>query len=119
MTTKHFLGLYDWPGNVEQPRNCMESMAAMSDSSTLSTANLPPAVRRRLDGSEVRLDIPAGLKLRDVERAVVLQTLEGCDGNRTKAARTLGISVRTLQRRLKRWHNGRGEAAMAGGLEAS
>jgi DNA-binding NtrC family response regulator len=38
-----------------------------------------------------------------VEKVVVLQMLDGCDGNRTRAARSLGISVRTLQRRLKGW----------------
>ena len=49
------------------------------------------------------LEIPEGTSLEDLERAAVQQALEQHRGNRTHAARELGISVRTLQRKLKAW----------------
>jgi DNA-binding NtrC family response regulator len=49
------------------------------------------------------IDIPPGTSLEDLERAAVEQALMQHHGNRTHAAKTLGISVRTLQRKLKAW----------------
>ena len=49
------------------------------------------------------IDIPPGTSLEDLERAAVEQALVQHHGNRTHAAKTLGISVRTLQRKLKAW----------------
>jgi DNA-binding NtrC family response regulator len=49
------------------------------------------------------IDIPAGTSLEDLERAAVEKALQQHRGNRTHAAKTLGISVRTLQRKLKAW----------------
>jgi DNA-binding NtrC family response regulator len=45
--------------------------------------------------------VPVGVKVADVERELVLRTLAGCNGNRTHAARALGISVRTLRNRIR------------------
>jgi len=50
-----------------------------------------------------QIEIPPGTSLEDLERAAVEQALAQHQGNRTHAARTLGISVRTLQRKLKAW----------------
>jgi DNA-binding NtrC family response regulator len=55
-------------------------------------------------GNGSGIDIPVGTSLEDLERAAVEKALEQHRGNRTHAARTLGISVRTLQRKLKAWH---------------
>jgi DNA-binding NtrC family response regulator len=56
------------------------------------------------DGGQKRpIDIPPGTSLEDLERAAVEQALTQHRGNRTHAAKTLGISVRTLQRKLKAW----------------
>jgi DNA-binding NtrC family response regulator len=52
---------------------------------------------------KVHIDIPPGTSLEDLERAAVEQALVQHHGNRTHAAKTLGISVRTLQRKLKAW----------------
>ena len=54
-------------------------------------------------GQRAHIDIPPGTSLEDLERAAVEQALVQHRGNRTHAARTLGISVRTLQRKLKAW----------------
>jgi DNA-binding NtrC family response regulator len=59
--------------------------------------------RSASDNSRPHIDIPPGTSLEDLERAAVEQALVEHQGNRTHAAKTLGISVRTLQRKLKAW----------------
>lgn len=98
-----WLVAYPWPGNIRELRNCVESMFVLAKAATLSLDDLPPMIRREHRRGWARIDIPEGLTLEDVERAVVQQTLDRWHGNRTRAARSLGISVRTLQRRLKEW----------------
>ncbi|MFO7903399.1 MAG: sigma-54 interaction domain-containing protein [Planctomycetota bacterium] len=99
-----FLQSYPWPGNIRQLRNCVESMFVLADSPTLTMDDVPEMMAME-PRETVRIDIPERLTLEEVEKAVVFQTLDRCQGNRTRAARSLGISVRTLQRRLKRWEN--------------
>jgi len=101
-----FFQSYNWPGNIRQLRNCVESMFVMADSATLRLADLPPMIRTERPTDEPRVEIPEGFTLEDVERAVIHQTLDRCRGNRTQAAHSLGISVRTLQRRLRKWEDG-------------
>jgi transcriptional regulator with PAS, ATPase and Fis domain len=97
-----YLRSYRWPGNVRQLRNCVESMFVLADSPTLTMNDLPRMIRNDRQ-HEIRIDIPAGLTLKQVESAIVRQTLDRCQGNRTHAAKLLGVSVRTLQRQLNRW----------------
>ncbi len=61
-------------------------------------------VRDGLRCSTLGFEIPPGLTLADLVKTAVLQTLDRFDGNRTQAAQCLGISVRTLQRKLKQWN---------------
>jgi transcriptional regulator with PAS, ATPase and Fis domain len=102
-----FLQSYHWPGNIRQLRNCVESMFVLADSVTLTEDDLPAMICREDRWNAFDIDFPQGLTLEDVERAVVYQTLDRCEGNRTRAAEALGISVRTLQRWLKRWEDGK------------
>ena len=99
-----FLQHYDWPGNIRQLRNCVESMFVLADSQTLTMDDLPPMLFKKTRFDQMHINVPQGLTLEDIEKAVVLQTLDRCRGNRTQAAKSLGISVRTLQRRLKCWN---------------
>jgi DNA-binding NtrC family response regulator len=57
-----------------------------------------------------------GLTIAELERLAIMQTLQKCDGNRTMAARQLGISVRTLQRKLRKWSRGERPLATSRGL---
>ena len=52
---------------------------------------------------------PVGVKVADVERELVLRTLAGCNGNRTHAARALGIATSTLYTKLKKYGIGSGD----------
>jgi DNA-binding NtrC family response regulator len=94
---------YEWPGNVRQLRNCLESMVVMATDKTLTLDDLPPTMGDRAGQDDGEVEIPVGTTLEDLERTAVEQALEQFEGNRTHAAESLGISVRTLQRKLKAW----------------
>jgi transcriptional regulator with PAS, ATPase and Fis domain len=100
-----FLKSYRWPGNIRQLRNCVESMFVLADGPTLTLEDLPEMIGPTNHRSAIPFEAIDGLTLEAVERAVISRALERCQGNRTRAARSLGISVRTLQRRLKQWEN--------------
>jgi transcriptional regulator with PAS, ATPase and Fis domain len=98
-----YLRSYEWPGNVRQLRNCVESMVVLSDSNTLTMDDLPPTARSNSLVSEPEIVFPTNKTLDETQKLVVLERLDRHDGNRSRAARSLGISVRTLQRKLKKW----------------
>jgi DNA-binding NtrC family response regulator len=90
---------YDWPGNVRELRTAIEHGVVMSRAQKISLRDLPGALR-------VRKETPApgpasGLNLHETETTLILRALEDCGGKRTEAAEKLGISRRTLHRRLK------------------
>lgn len=92
---------YAWPGNLRQLHNCLERMVLSARGTTLTLVDLPDEfVEPMADGGA----LPPGKEtLSALERTLALRTLQQCGGNRTRAAEILGISVRTLQRRLKEW----------------
>ncbi|HEX5106148.1 MAG TPA: sigma-54 dependent transcriptional regulator [Pirellulaceae bacterium] len=98
-----YLQSYNWPGNVRQLRNTIESMVVLTAGNRLTPDNLPPT----FDGDPLavsnRVFPVSTTSLVDLQRAAVEKALADCNGHRTRAAETLGISVRTLQRKLKAW----------------
>jgi two-component system response regulator HydG len=97
-----FLQNFAWPGNVRQLRNTIESMVVLARGDVLTLQNLPATLE-----SDPLLDqgrfLPATTSLVELQRAAVEKALADCNGHRTRAAESLGISVRTLQRKLKAW----------------
>jgi transcriptional regulator with PAS, ATPase and Fis domain len=91
----------EWPGNVRQLENCIEQAVVLSERDTIDVDVLPLAEGAGKRGASVQPGLPAGLTLRDLEQQYILQTLDGVGGNRTQAARQLGISLRCLQYKLK------------------
>jgi len=89
---------YHWPGNVRELRNVLER--------TLLLGQLPiemlAADKLSADG-DPELVVPNGWTLREVERRYLLDTLEYVDGNKSEAARRLGISRKTIERKLNEW----------------
>lgn len=77
--------------------------AAMQLVDEHATGNRPGGSGESHTHGKSHIDIPPGTSLEDLERAAVEQALVQHQGNRTHAAKTLGISVRTLQRKLKAW----------------
>jgi two-component system response regulator HydG len=95
---------HDWPGNVRELENVVERAVIMARGDLISQGELPDAIRG-MDGEmeKARIDLSPGRSLREVERDMILRTLEDTGGNRTRAAEILGISRRTLQLKLKEY----------------
>jgi DNA-binding NtrC family response regulator len=100
---RQFMLSYDWPGNVRQLRNAIDNMVVMSSGESLSLNDLPAYLSGNASLLAKAVPCSGTNSLRDVERTAILSVLERCGGNRTHAAEALGISVRTLQRKLKTW----------------
>ena len=101
------LDAYDWPGNVRQLRNIVESAVLLSPGGVLSaeSVTLPGgAARTSAAASTGALSIPEGMTLDQLERAVLENRLQQNSGNRTLTADQLGLSRRTIQRKIKE-HN--------------
>jgi DNA-binding NtrC family response regulator len=97
----------EWPGNVRQLENCIEQAVVLSERDTIDVDVLPLGEPGSKRGTEaVRPGLPAGLTLRELEQQYILQTLDSVSGNRTQAARLLGISLRCLQYKLKAYRQG-------------
>ena len=91
---------HDWPGNVRQLRNIVESSVIMATESELKASML-----RIGNGGGGKSDqafmVPEGMTLDAIEKEVLVQSLRRYDGNRTLTAEKLGISRRTIQRKIK------------------
>jgi two-component system response regulator HydG len=96
------LGSYHWPGNVRELRNVVESSAVLSADETIGIDDLPPPLIERPQVGAGSL-FHVGRTMNELERHAILETLRSTGGNRTKAAETLAISLRTLQRKLKEY----------------
>jgi two-component system, NtrC family, response regulator HydG len=123
-----------WPGNVRELRNAVQRAVILCPGAEVRPVDLPPAVRagsgarpgqyrpgdpfpavRPAFGSTPREDgsirVAVGTPLEEVERVVILRTLEECGDNKTRAAALLGISAKTLHSKLNRYgvrEDGRG-----------
>ena len=99
---------YSWPGNVRELRNCLERAAALSQNDLLESAQFPflSAKPDQQAAGTNKPAVPANLitmSLEDIEREHILRILADRDGNRERAAAVLGISTRTLYRKLREY----------------
>ena len=95
------LSSYDWPGNIRELRNCIESAVVMCRGSVIEVDDLPTNVRNASkDGC---VEIPLGSTMEAAEKAVILATLNYCKGNKSKAADVLGLGRKTVLRKLQEY----------------
>jgi DNA-binding NtrC family response regulator len=99
-----YLVAHDWPGNVRQLRNTLERAVISCAGELITPADLPsepgPGI---VEDHRAGAPLPVGVKLKDVEREVILKTLASVGNNKTKAAEVLGISLKTLHNKLNRY----------------
>ncbi|MEP9359783.1 sigma-54 dependent transcriptional regulator [Sphingomonas sp. KR3-1] len=108
------LRAYGWPGNIRELRECIHRASLLAHGAKIEAEDLT-----RADGSplEALVSLPAadgrievdsliGRTVEEVERELILGTLERCHGNRTSASSILGISVRTMRNKLRTFIEG-------------
>jgi DNA-binding NtrC family response regulator len=94
---------YRWPGNVRQLRHTLESMMVLGDGDTLTERDLPEEIAEGSIAGIPNKDLPTGMTMEELEKLAIQKALEQSGGKRTRAAESLGISVRTLQRKLRQY----------------
>jgi two-component system response regulator AtoC len=98
---------HGWPGNVRELKNAVHRAMILADED-IGPEHLPlaPASAPSEPGTDARLQISIGTPIAEVERRLILATLAENGGNKDRAARTLGISLKTLYNKLKRYQSG-------------
>jgi len=95
---------HDWPGNVRELMNAVERAVVLARSDYLAEEDFPGASAEESPVSEWRptpAGIPESMPLEEIEKATILRTLEAAGGNKSETARRLGITRRTLHKKLK------------------
>jgi transcriptional regulator with PAS, ATPase and Fis domain len=96
---------HPWPGNVRELKNTVHRAFIMADEVILPDC-LPSRMRGGTDGDRTVLEFEVGCSIADVERRLIMATLDQLDGNKRKAADTLGVSLKTLYNRLNAYRDG-------------
>jgi DNA-binding NtrC family response regulator len=100
----NLLMAYDWPGNVRELRNAVEQMVVLARGDRLTVRDVPAAIRSGADLTKITVVRPgATMTIEEAERQLIVQALKETGGNRTHAADKIGMSRRTLHRKLKRY----------------
>jgi DNA-binding NtrC family response regulator len=97
---------YPWPGNVRELRTAVESAVVLSRGERVGLLDLPEPIREgeTRAGHPARVPAQADLTVAEAEKHLIIRALKECDGNRTLAAGKLGMSRRTLHRKLHLYH---------------
>ena len=110
MTPEAFqaLAVYRWPGNVRELRTAIEHAVVLCRGETIGLRDLPASVRREKEGTDAlsaaRLLERGEMTVKDAERELIVRALRESGGSRTLAARKIGMSRRTLHRKLHHYH---------------
>jgi DNA-binding NtrC family response regulator len=95
---------YDWPGNVRELRNAVEQMVVLARGDRLTLRDVPAPIRGGADLTKISVVRPgATMTVEEAERQLIVQALKETNGNRTAAAQKIGMSRRTLHRKLKKY----------------
>jgi len=91
---------YDFPGNIRELQNILKSAIVSCQTDTISPGDLP----RGLDkGKTMDIDVPVGLPLKEIEKAVIIKTLKHFKGDKAKTARALNMSLSSLYNKINQW----------------
>ena len=100
------LAKHDWPGNVRELENTIQRALTLCGGSVIKTEDLlisepqSPGEFHKSETKPVEIGVSAGVTMREMEKQLICRTLEDTCGNRTQAAKRLGISLRTLRNKL-------------------
>jgi len=96
---------HGWPGNVRELRNAVQRAYILADQDIDATHVPVPQASTPERGPDATLQISIGTSIEEVERRMILATLAELDGDKDRTARTLGISLKTLYNKLKRYRH--------------
>jgi two-component system response regulator AtoC len=94
---------YSWPGNVRELRTAIEHAVVLCRGEKISARDLPPSVRGGRV-TENQLSLRNDLTVKEAEKQLIVRALKDTEGNRTKAAKKIGMSRRTFHRKLHAYH---------------
>jgi transcriptional regulator with GAF, ATPase, and Fis domain len=106
-TARDLLAQYNWPGNVRELQNIITRACVLNQGEPITAANVRPWLRMSGQDEVVTSTVdemeawPTDLTLDEMERRLIVATLQRCDGHRAKAAEALGIGLRTLSGKLR------------------
>jgi transcriptional regulator with PAS, ATPase and Fis domain len=103
---RSLLQAYRWPGNIRELQNVSERLQILTGSAPVSASDLPQPIRdqgKALSGIVLVGPPPVEMALEDLERVHILRCLEHFEGNKTRAAQSLGITIKTLYNKLHRY----------------
>ena len=96
---------YRWPGNVRELRTAIEHAVVLCRGDRITPRDLPPAVRNEVAAIPAKAVLPRGdLTVKEAEKELITRALKETGGSRTLAAKKLGMSRRTLHRKLHEYH---------------
>ena len=90
---------YNWPGNIRELKNAVESAVVMCTGDEIKIEDLPRALRSQ--GEEKVITIPIGITMDEAEKIIIQENLAANKGNKSRTADILGIGRKTLHRKLE------------------
>ncbi len=103
------LEVYDWRGNVRELESVIEQAIVLTQADSIGLADLPASIQPREISREKSITLPLGTPMEEVERRVICETLKMTSGDKELAAKLLGISSRTIYRKLGKDDEDNGE----------
>jgi transcriptional regulator with GAF, ATPase, and Fis domain len=98
------LRAFDWPGNVRELENVIERAVVLATGRLITLEELPEKLRGgKGEGEERTITLPLGSTMAEAERRLIRETLHFTGGDKTRAARILGIGRKTLYRKLEKY----------------
>ena len=92
---------YDWPGNIRELRNCVESAVVMCRGNQIELGDLPPSVSKASRSDTIEIEL--GTNMDEAEKRIILSTVAWCKGNKSKAADVLGLGRKTIIRKMQEY----------------
>ena len=100
--TRSILYNFDWPGNIRQLKNCIESAVVMCQGKIITVDDLPPGIVSTNENESIK--IPLGIPMEEAEKIIITENLAYFKGNKSKTADVLQIGRKTLHRKLEEYN---------------